>query len=139
MRYDKLPLVGLTREISFSLPPCPGGHGLFYGTYEWTEQDKRKREYGVPKFRIWTQIGSDEESTTNPSIDIVVYEDRVKIDSDDKRLCVSWNLIDYDLTRKIGFKQLMEDINEVIEAYYKQFVEQNRYIKRPNADIIPGI
>lgn len=117
----------------------PGGHELFSGTYLDTQHDKRKKEYGVLKCRIWTQIGDDKESTDNPALDIVVYEDHVKIDAGDLRFCISLNYLDFDLTRKAGFTKLMERLNEVVEAYYGQWIEQPRYIKEADTDITSAL
>lgn len=134
-----MPLQRLANEIKNHLNHMPGGHELFSGTYLDTQHDKRKKEYGVLKCRIWTQIGDDKESTDNPALDIVVYEDHVKIDAGDLRFCISLNYLDFDLTRKAGFTKLMERLNEVVEAYYGQWIEQPRYIKEADTDITSAL
>jgi len=93
-----------------------GGHQVYYGRYNYDDYTE-----------IWTQIGSDEESPSDPAANIRFYVDRVVV-IEDTETEIFYK--DFDLTRKKGFGEMCNMISDILGCYYTQFIEQPRFIRK---------
>ena len=73
---------------------------------------------------IWTQIGS-EENSGQPAADIIITKKEITLFTDEIQTNKTWKLSNYKES-----KEIIKEINKLLEKYYGQFKEQPRFIKR---------
>jgi len=113
MRYDKM---NHKQMASSFVVDMYGGHQVYCGRYNYDDYTE-----------IWTQIGSDEESPSDPAANIRFYHDRVVVIEDEEHEIMYG---DFNLTSKKGFDKMCDVANNILDNYYGQFIEQPRFIRK---------